>query len=216
MEQLNSLNWKAVLKIGLISGAVVLYAGVVGMIAAFHEREVFDDFITLGQLVLFLTPFLSAFYIAKRFREIEASFASMIVSGIIVGILTAIPTIVMLLFNSEEFRFLLDYTLRLLPFIVATYIAWRSYRSGADMSNVVGMWILIVFLTGIVTGSLALIFDTSGDLRSVLTNVNRDWIDVVTFDNRNELMTGIFVLAIASTIAGLLGSLFYALPGYTS
>lgn len=152
MDQIKSLNWKNVVQIGLLSGGIVLYAGVVGMIAAFHEREVIDDFFTLGQLVLLLTPFLFAFYTAHQLKKEGANIAVVIGSGIVTGFLTAIPTIIVLLFNDVN------------------------------------------------------------EMRNVFANVNRDWIEVVTFDNRNELMTGILTLALASTVAGLIGTIFYVIP----
>lgn len=152
MEQFKSLNSKMVLKIGLLAGGILLYAGVIEMIAAFHEREVIDDFITLGQLVLLMTPFLAAFYTAHKLNSDGENIAFVMGSGIIIGILTAIPTIILLVFNDIN-----------------------------DVSN-------------------------------IFVNVNRDWIDVVTFDNRKELLTGIFTLALASTVSGLVGSVFYVLP----
>ena len=76
----------------------------------------------------------------------------------------------------------------------------------------IGSWVLVAVLLGIVTFSLALIFEVKGELRSVLVNINRDWVDVVTFDHRNELMTGIFALGFASVVAGLVGSLCYYVP----
>ncbi|PJF34145.1 MAG: hypothetical protein CUN57_00300, partial [Phototrophicales bacterium] len=152
MEQLKSAQMKTVLQLGILSGIIVLYTGVVGMIAAFHEREVIDNFITLGQLVLMLTPFLMAFYTAKRLNDDGANIALVAGSGLLVGFLTAIPTIVILLFNDFN------------------------------------------------------------DVSKVFTNVNRDWIEVVTFDNRNDLMTGILTLAGISTAFGFIGSVFYILP----
>lgn len=152
MEQIKSLNWKNILQIGLLSGGIVLYAGIVGMIAAFHEREVVDDFITLGQLFLLLTPFVFAFYTAKQLQDAGASVMIVVGSGIVTGILTAIPTIVILLFNDVN------------------------------------------------------------ELRNVFVNINRDWIDVVTFDNRSELMAGILTFTFASTLSGLVGTIFYVLP----
>jgi branched-chain amino acid transport system permease protein len=152
MEQFKSLNWKMVLKTGLLAGGILLYAGVIKMIAAFHEREVIDDFITLGRLVLLITPFLAAFYTAHKLKRDGENIAFVMGSGIIIGILTAIPTIILLLFNDIN-----------------------------DVSN-------------------------------IFVNVNRDWIDVVTFDNRKELLTGIFMLALASIVSGLVGSVFYVLP----
>ena len=57
MNMLRSENARTVLTLGLLSGAFILFTGAVGMIAAFHEREVVNDVISLGQLLLLLAPF---------------------------------------------------------------------------------------------------------------------------------------------------------------
>ena len=50
MNMLRSETPRTILSLGLLSGAFILFTGAVGMIAAFHEREVVDRFISLGQL----------------------------------------------------------------------------------------------------------------------------------------------------------------------
>ena len=212
MGTFRSGGWRTLLTLGLLAGGLVLYAGAVGMIATFHEREIIDGFITLGQLVIFIAPFLAALTVSRQLHDQGETFAVVVGSGAIAGFLTALPTVIMLLFNSEEFRFLLDYALRLMPFIAASYMAWRMYRSGSGAYTVLGVWLLTAVLVGIVTGSLALIFDVKGDLRSVLVNINRDWVEVITFDRRNDLLAGIAVYSLASVSAGLVGSIFNIMP----
>ncbi len=212
MNMLRSQNLRIVVILGLLSGAFILYTGAVGMIAAFHEREVVNDVFSLGQLLLMLAPFVAGFSAANRLGDAGAGPTILLVSGVVVGFLTALPTIILLLFNSDEYRGLLDLTLRVIPFVVATYFAWQMYRNGRDRQLVLGSWLAIAVLIGIVTFSFALIFEIKGDLRTVLVNINRDWVEVVTFDNRRELMTGIVTLAFASVVAGLIGGIFYLIP----
>ena len=152
MDHTKSQYLKNVVKLGFISGIVILYAGVIKMLATFHEREIIDGFITLGQLVLILTPFLMAFYSAKKLKETGAPLLIVAANGLLVGFLTAIPTIILLLFNNMN-----------------------------DVSN-------------------------------VFVNIDRDWIEVVTFDHRKELLTGIAILTLVSSVFGLIGSIFYVLP----
>ena len=66
MDMLRSNTSKAIVVPGLLSGAFLLFTGAVGMIAAFHEREVVDRFISLGQLMLLAAPFVTAFVAARR------------------------------------------------------------------------------------------------------------------------------------------------------
>ena len=212
MSYFNSRSGRAILSMGLLSGALILYCGAIGMIAAFHEREVVNDFITLGQLVLMATPFVMGYIAANRTIEDSEQIQAALVGGIIVGLLTAVPTCVMLLFNSEATRFLLEWSLRLVPFAVATIVAWRVYRNGGEPRLIAGTWILVAVLLGIVAGSLALIFDVKGELRTVLVNVDRDWVEVVTFDNRQNLSQGITTLVAIAAGSGLLGSVFFFFP----
>ena len=212
MNVLRSESSRTILSLGLLSGAFILFTGAVGMIAAFHEREVVDRFISLGQLLLLLAPFVAAYLCATRLDASGAGAQAMLGGGIFVGLLTAMPTVILLLFNSDEFRFLLDLTLKLIPFVVATFYARKLHKSGSDQRLIIGSWLAIAVLIGIVTFSFALIFEIKGDLRSVLPNISRDWVEVVTFDNRNELMTGIFALLLVSAGAGAAGAIVYNIP----
>ncbi len=212
MNMLRAENSRSILTLGLLSGAFILFTGAVGMIAAFHEREVVDDVISLGQLLLLLAPFATGFVVSDRLRASGTGSLLIISSGVAVGLLTALPTVIMLLFNSDEYRFLLDLTLKLIPFVAATYYAWQQYRIGSDQRLIIGSWLAIVVLIGIVSFSFALIFEIKGDLRSVLPNISRDWVEVVTFDHPKELMTGIATLLLVSAGAGAAGSFMVLVP----
>ena len=212
MDMLRSQNLRIVASLGLLSGAFILFAGAVGMIAAFHEREVVKDFISLGQVLLLLAPFVASYTAANQLGAAAAGALTAAACGVAVGILTALPTIILLLFNSEEYRSLLYLSLRLVPFVAATIIAANMVRNGRESQIVVGSWLAIAALIGIVTFSFALIFEIKGDLRGVLVNINRDWVEVVTFDNRRELLTGILTLTFASVAAGIIGGVFRVIP----
>jgi len=212
MNLIRSQTSRAVLVLGLLSGAFILFTGAVGMIAAFHEREVVDRFISLGQLLLLMAPFVTGYYAASRLSALGEEVRLILAGGVAVGFLTALPSVILLLFNSEEFRFLLFLVLRLAPFVAATAIAWQRHRAGTETQTVIGTWLLTAVIVGIVTFSFALIFEIKGDLRTVLVNVNRDWVDVVTFDNRKDLMLGIGIFGIVSMVSGFAGSLLYLMP----
>ncbi len=57
--------WKQTLMTGLIGGAVVVLLSLVGMVAAFNQRDIIYEAITMGQ-VLFLAPLVLVGYIAAR------------------------------------------------------------------------------------------------------------------------------------------------------
>ncbi|MCY3798725.1 MAG: hypothetical protein OXG84_13010 [Chloroflexi bacterium] len=212
MNLLRSQTSKSILVLGALSGAFILFTGAVGMIAAFHEREVVDRFISLGQLLLLIAPFVTGYYAAGKLRALGEDAPVLLGGGMAIGLMTAIPSVILLLFNSDEFRFLLDLTLRLIPFVAASIVAWRMYRAGNETQAVIGIWLLVAVLVGIVSFSFALIFEIKGDLRSVLVNINRDWVEVVTFDNRKDLARGIGTFALISVAAGFAGSILFLMP----
>ncbi|MCY3864472.1 MAG: hypothetical protein OXG68_03455 [Chloroflexi bacterium] len=212
MDLFRSQSSRTVLALGLLSGAFILFTGAVGMIAAFHDREVVDRFISLGQLLLLMAPFVTSYYVAGRLDEHGGAPPRILAAGLVVGLLTALPSVVLLLFNSDEFRFLLFLVLRLAPFVAASAIAWQRHQAGAEIQAVLGIWLLVAVLVGIVTFSFALIFEIKGDLRSVLVNIDRDWVDVITFDNRKDLPLGIATFGLASIGAGFAGSVLYLMP----
>ena len=47
-----SLNWRPLIRSGLIAGGVALYTALIGMLVAFDEREVVRNSFTLGLLLL--------------------------------------------------------------------------------------------------------------------------------------------------------------------
>ena len=212
MDLFRSQSSRTILALGLLSGAFILFTGAVGMIAAFHEREVVYRFISLGQLLLLIAPFVTSYYVAGRLDEHGAATPQILAAGLAVGLLTAIPSVILLLFNSDEFRFLLFLVLRLAPFVAASAIAWHKHQAGAETQAVLGIWLLVAVLVGIVTFSFALIFEIKGDLRSVLVNIDRDWVDVITFDNRKDLPLGIATFGLVSIAAGFAGSVLYLMP----
>lgn len=144
--------WRYALQIGLISSIAVLYMGVIGMIATFHEREVIRDLVTLGQLLILLPPFILAYFTARRIQNHGQSLLYAVGGGVLVGLLTAVLTAVFL-FLAEPL-----------------------------------------------------------DMRRILVNVNRNWVDVVTFDNRADLVVGSVVLALVTSLAGLVGAGLAVLP----
>jgi branched-chain amino acid transport system permease protein len=159
-----------------------------------------------------ITPFIASFYVASQLKTNGATVPVIIGGGVIVGILTALPTVIMLLMNSEEYQFLLNLFLLAVPIVLATYFAKGQHDIGANQNSVISTWLLTFVAAGVVTGSFALIFSVSGEIRDVFTNIDRAWIEVVTFDNRKELITGIFTLLFASSVSGLAGSILFALP----
>lgn len=147
------IKWSEVVQHGLVSGVVLLFVGMIGMLATFHEREIVRDTFTLGQLVMVFIPFVASFLIARKVMSTTKEAMPAIGSGILVALLTAIPSLILLGLTN------------LLP-----------------------------------------------DINSILVNVNRDWIETVTFDNRSEQLKGAGIFLGVIMGAGALGTLLYFVP----
>ena len=141
---LETFNWRYVLQVGALTGIILLYVGMIGMLESFNRREVVRDFVTLSQILLFAPAFIGGFWTARRIGE-ENNALVAIGAGVAVGLLSTVFTLMML-----------------------------------GLSQV-------------------------SDINDILVNINRDWIEVITFDNRNELFTGISYLVGALAFAGGLG-----------
>lgn len=153
MNKAQSSPWQTTIQIGILAGIAILYMGVVGMIASFHEREVIDGVVTLGQLAIILPAFLGGTIAASRLRASGANPLMALLGAVIAGALAALPTIILLFVNTQI-----------------------------------------------------------ADIRDILNNVNNDWVEVVTFDNRSELGTGFLILTLVTTVSGLVGGLLALLP----
>lgn len=147
------INWSEVVQSGFIAGIILLFVGMVGMLATFHEREIVRDTFTLGQLVMTFIPFVAAFLVTRKVLTTTKQASLAFISGLIVAVITAIPSLILLGLTN------------LLP-----------------------------------------------DMNSILVNVNRDWIETVTFDNRAEQLKGAAIFLGVVGSAGLLGTLLYFVP----
>ena len=53
-------------KAGLLAGLAIVYTGAVGMIAAFSQREIIANLLTLGQILIFLPVVVAGYLVADR------------------------------------------------------------------------------------------------------------------------------------------------------
>jgi branched-chain amino acid transport system permease protein len=147
-----AFNWQTPLQIGAIAGIVLLYLGAIGMLATLHEREIVRDVISLGQILIYLPALIGGFQVGRRVLKDESPAPFALISGAMVGLLAALPTII-IMFAAEPL-----------------------------------------------------------DVRNMFTNINRDWLELLTFDNRGDLALGSLYLAGALAITGMVGALLTLLP----
>ncbi|MCC6612354.1 MAG: leucine/isoleucine/valine transporter permease subunit [Anaerolineae bacterium] len=154
MEKHRKPYWRTALQVGLVAGVVLLYLGTIGMLAAFQEREVIYEIVSLGQILIVFPSLVGGWMAARRVQAHGASPVVAIASSVLAGIAAAVPTLIMLVIN-------------------------------ANVENV----------------------------RDVLVNINRDWVDIVTFGNRDDLLAGAVLLLVVLAVASAVGALLTLLPG---
>lgn len=148
-----------ILRFGALAGLALLYVGLIGMIEAFHERDIIPgdddtfvkDAITLGQILLFTPAFLAGYFTSRKIAQTQNPLLAVLGGGA-VGLLTAVPSLFILALNSQS------------------------------------------------------------DMRDMFVNVNRDWIEIITFDRRDDLFQGGLLLTAGLTVAGLVGGILSVLP----
>lgn len=153
-----SLDWQTLLQTGLLAGTIVVFAGAIGMMESFHEREIIRDWLTLGQLLIFAPPLVAAYLNvtrglnkANRTSVRERSPALVPVHGLVIGLVSSVPVLALIL-----------------------------------IANTI-------------------------DVRSMFVNVNRDLIEILTFD-RDSILTGSLILLGLMTVVGGIGASFSLVP----
>ena len=150
---------------GLLAGIILLYVGVIGMLAAFNEREIIREgllfniealripSLTLAQIVLVLPAFIAGFFVVRKLRD-RLTTLPVLGAAVIVALLSATPTILLMLLAAQV------------------------------------------------------------DVRDMFVNVNRDWMEIVSFGNRDPevLWRGILILLTVLGISGLVGGILQILP----
>lgn len=82
-------------RIGLIAGAVTLCFCMIGIVAAFDQRDIVTDTFTLGQLLLFGSAVMAG-YVAVGQQNLRTPTA-VLPNGLLAGLLTGIPTFLLVL-----------------------------------------------------------------------------------------------------------------------
>ena len=144
-----SLNWRPLIRSGLIAGGVALYTALIGMLVAFNEREVVRDSFTLG-LLLLVAPAALAGWLNSRQKDSGAPLR-LLLRGLVTGLVTSLPLLALLWLN------------------------------------------------------------TLLNIRSVLINVNRDLIQLLSFDS-DTLLAGSLTLLATLGVAGMLGAGIMLIP----
>lgn len=92
------LDWRPLVRGGLIAGAVTLYMALIGMLAAFDEREVVRNSFTLGQLLLVAPAALAGWLNARG--QTAGSALRLLLQGLVPGLLASLPLLALLWLNT--------------------------------------------------------------------------------------------------------------------
>jgi branched-chain amino acid transport system permease protein len=87
MSEKFQLNWTSVVQTGLIGGSVAVLLSLVGMVEAFHKRDIIAGVISLGQTLLLVILFTFGYMAAKRTgsHDRRVILVSSALAGLIVG-----------------------------------------------------------------------------------------------------------------------------------
>ncbi len=92
MKEESIFTLRDVLQYGLIAGIVIIYISLVGMVAAFNQRYIIAETITLGQIILFLPVLILGYYSANRAKDKQGArgLLTSLLLGLIAGLITAL------------------------------------------------------------------------------------------------------------------------------
>jgi len=194
VEPSGAIDWRHVLRVGLLAGVVAVYLCVVGIVETFSPRALIAGVISLGQTALVLAG-VGAGFLATRRRSlpIARAAAAGAVAGAVAG---ALPAGLMLLSQVVNVRAV---------FLHASAVTFNvlSFDLG-----VAGVWIPIVAL-GIVGGLASVILTSPATIRRPASAVLL-WLLVI------GLFGGLLrPPLLASPITATLGRLLFASDGLT-
>ena len=155
MDKLKQVvDFRYLLKMGLLAGAVTAYTAVIGMISTFDERVIIaaGSILTLGQLLLIAAPLGFSYFVARKLNKGESA-GKFIGVGAAIGFLSVIP-IALIVLLGVTFPIIREMFVNISP----TLVEILTFGQG---SFVVGLLMLAVVMTvaGIVGSALLLIPD---------------------------------------------------------
>jgi branched-chain amino acid transport system permease protein len=89
------LDWRSLVRLGLLAGVIAFSLCTIGMVETFNERELISGVFTVGHVLLFAVPAGVGYLCAKDSSKSER--IAVLASGFIVGLFSALPLIVLVL-----------------------------------------------------------------------------------------------------------------------
>lgn len=95
------LDLRFLIKAGFVTSIALFYMSVVGMIELFDEREIINDVITFGQVLVPLPSLVGSYIIARRLAKESGSKATAVVSGTLIGFISSLPVVLIVLIGTN-------------------------------------------------------------------------------------------------------------------
>ena len=132
------LAWKKTVQYGLISGIVIVYLGLVGMVETFHERDVVFEILSLGEALLVIAAIGLGYAVARQVSMGgTADVGKGVGAGIIAGIVSSIVTAALVLFSGP---------LNMRNMFVNASPALNEILTFGQESRITGLLFLFLFL----------------------------------------------------------------------
>lgn len=90
---MKNIDWRYVLRLGLIAGVVVAYVSAIGVLVTFNSRSIVAGVLTLGQLILYIAPLWAGYLVGKKVLADGGSYLESLLSGLGVGVLSMVPVL---------------------------------------------------------------------------------------------------------------------------
>jgi len=103
MNPTHELNWRTILRYGMLGSVVTLYFSVIGMVETFSARNLISTWLSMGDVMVFLGALGAGFMAARLFQE--KSNSSAVGAGLGAGAVTSIlPMLLILLATTINLR----------------------------------------------------------------------------------------------------------------
>ena len=216
MATISRLDLRSALRMGLIAGCLTLSVAAIGLVELFAQRALIAGVITMGQVLIFISPALMAYLTVRGLR---ASRPMIMLDGFIIGAVSALPSVGLIilatLFNLRQF----------MPGVSPTLVSILTLGQGPVVGSLALIGVMgIVGLAGAALETLAesyrrpllaaLIWTlTLGMFSEILGNRLRDFFGsgATALFFSGKALSPIFALVAFAAIAG--GNRFWTVRG---
>ena len=100
MHENRTLDWRPLLRAGLLAGIVPLYTAAIGMVEVFNAREVVQGLLTLGEMLVIFPSLVVGYLVALGLRRSGSNPLVTLASALVAGFIAALPVTLLVLINA--------------------------------------------------------------------------------------------------------------------